>query len=65
MLPRQALEECTQGTKSENKLRREGQSKLWVFPTRLGHLTVKAVRQKEEKWKFNYICMSKKRDLYK
>lgn len=54
-VPRQVLEECSQGDKSENKLGREGESRLWVFPRSLGHLTVKAVRQNKETWKFNYV----------
>lgn len=45
---------------------KEGRIKTVGISYKTGHLTVKAVRQnKEEKGKFNYICMSKKRDLYK
>lgn len=42
------------GVQSGEEVWREGESRLWVFPTSLGHSTVKAARKnKEEIWKFN------------
>ena len=42
------------GVQSGKEVWREAESRLWVFPTSLGHPTVKAARKnKEETWKFN------------